>query len=131
MYAVKHNKAVKGTSKKYRPDFRIHHDSFVSIIECDEFAHISYSISNEREREIELARALGRPCVFLRFNPDDFMDRFSELIGVEKRYIILKSYIDYYVSHPPTDNVTVEYLFYNLARSITGRKRKFQEYIVF
>jgi len=47
----------------------------VIIIEIDENQHIDYDCSCENKRIMEISQDLGhRPIVFIRFNPDDYID---------------------------------------------------------
>lgn len=56
-------------------------------------------------RENNICYTLGLPCVFIRFNPD------KKKIKMKTKEIVLKSYIDYYISKENIDN-EVCYLFY-------------------
>ena len=48
----------------------------IIIVEIDENAHINYDSSCENKRLMELSQDLGfRPIVFIRFNPDDYIDK--------------------------------------------------------
>ena len=50
--------------------------SHIIIIEIDENAHTDYDCSCENKRLMEISQDLGfRPIVFIRFNPDDYVDK--------------------------------------------------------
>lgn len=102
-----YNKKVNknSTCQTYYPDFLKDCGRFFLIIECDENAHKNYPASCERIRENNIIFTLGLPCVFIRYNPD------YKGASENFKYIILKSYINYYLSKETSDNEIV-YLFY-------------------
>jgi hypothetical protein len=102
-----YNKKVNmnNTCQTYFPDFLKDRGTFFLIIECDEKAHDSYPVECEKIRENNIAFSLGLPCVFIRYNPD------KKKIPINVKQIVLKSYIDYYLSKEYCDNEVV-YLFY-------------------
>ena len=61
---------------KYRPDVLLHLNNHSIIIECDEKQHRHYKDNNtcENSREHQIQEALNRPVVFIRFNPDEYLD---------------------------------------------------------
>ena len=62
-------------NEKRRPDLLLDLGSHVLIIEIDEDKHSNYDCSCENKRLMELSKDLDhRPIVFLRFNPDSYID---------------------------------------------------------
>jgi hypothetical protein len=104
-YKFEYNICCNYDNKRYYPDFKIKCKNYWIIIECDEKAHETYSIIEEKIRENNIYLALNLPCIFLRFNPD------KKDIKINIKYKILKSYIDYYMNKENVLN-TIEYLFY-------------------
>lgn len=63
-----------GCSKR-RPDTMVDLGDQVIVIEIDENQHEDYECSCENRRLMELSQDVGhRPMVFIRFNPDEFID---------------------------------------------------------
>ena len=59
-----------------RPDMYCDFGKYILIIECDENKHQGYSCDNKRTMTI--SKDFGhRPCIFLRFNPDSFIDKIT------------------------------------------------------
>ncbi len=105
-YIITYNKRCQINNKCYMyPDFLINCNAYYLIIECDEFAHKSYSYIDERIRENNIYKALGLPCVFIRYNPD------NKKIKEKTKLIILKSYIEYYKNLKNSNN-ELKFLFY-------------------
>ena len=69
------DKKVQDGCSKRRPDLLLDLGSHVLIIEIDEDKHSNYDCSCENKRLMELSKDLDhRPIVFLRFNPDSYID---------------------------------------------------------
>ncbi len=55
--------------------------SHIIRVEVDENAHTDYDCSCENKRLMELSQDLNhRPIVFIRFNPDDYIDENGKKI---------------------------------------------------
>ena len=68
-------KVADGCSKR-RPDLLLDLGYQVLIVEIDENQHQSYDCSCENKRLMEISQDLShRPLVFIRFNPDDYLDK--------------------------------------------------------
>jgi hypothetical protein len=83
---------------KYRPDVLLHLNNHSIIIECDEKQHRHYKDNNtcENSREHQIQEALNRPIVFIRFNPDEYLENNSKIsscweINSNGLYIIKKN----------------------------------------
>jgi hypothetical protein len=119
-------KINNGCSLK-RPDIRIERFSHTIILECDEEQHRSYEKICENKRIMELYQDLGnRPIVFLRFNPDTYVDEkgkkikgcFDKDLKLDKkewdlRIKTLVTQIDFYLKNVPTKSVTIDYFYYD------------------
>ena len=67
-------KVADGCSRR-RPDLLLDLGSHIIIIEVDENKHDTYECSCENKRLMELSQDLQhRPIVFIRFNPDAYVD---------------------------------------------------------
>jgi len=102
------DKIVNNECNLYRPDLPYHCGSFILIIECDEEQHKKYNwescslnrslqhAENKRMYEIMLSYE-GLPCVFLRWNPDNFKVKgeICKKYNMNKRLEILKKWVEY------------------------------------
>jgi hypothetical protein len=71
----RNDKPVSGGCSRRRPDMLVDFGYLVLIIEIDENQHKAYDPSCEQRRLNELFLDLDcRPIVFIRFNPDDYID---------------------------------------------------------
>jgi hypothetical protein len=108
-YNFDYNKCCTYNEKKYYPDFIIKCNSFILIIECDEYAHTNYNKESELIRENNIRLALNETCVFIRYNPDN--RKYKTKNNIKTKEILLKSYIEYYINKTYCDNEKC-YLFY-------------------
>lgn len=133
---ILYDQSVGGCSKR-RPDISIDMLSHVIICECDEFQHRNHEAICETKRMMELYEDFGfRPIVFIRFNPDSYVDRHGLRFGSCFRYhrsleipIIcrkddwfgrletLQNRILHHACHVPNKAIISEYLFYDYVRS--------------
>ena len=130
------DKRVSDGCSKRRPDLLLDLGYQVIIIEVDENQHIDYDCSCENKRLMELSYDLGhRPIIFIRFNPDDYTDKFnkkisscwgnnknginvvkkSKMIEWEDRLNSLKNCVEYWINPENVTNKTIEIiqLFYD------------------
>jgi hypothetical protein len=69
------DKKIKDGCSKRRPDLLLDLGYQIIIVEIDENQHIDYDCSCENKRIMEISKDLDhRPIVFIRFNPDDYLD---------------------------------------------------------
>ena len=108
----------------------------VIVCEVDENQHIDYDCSCENKRIMEISKDIGhRPLVFIRFNPDDYINDVRRKISScwtvnklgfsvikrskrkewEDRLLALKSQIDYWSSNKTSKTVEVIQLYYDTA----------------
>jgi len=77
---ISDKKVYDGCSKK-RPDLFLDLGFQIVIVEIDENQHNKYDCSCENKRIMEISKDVGhRPIVFIRFNPDDYVNKNNELI---------------------------------------------------
>ena len=124
------DKMVGGCSKR-RPDVYIDKFTHIVIVECDENQHKETSCENKRT--MELFQDFGnRPIVFIRFNPDSYINEKNEkipssfkmhkaldvpMIRKQKEWAsrldVLKETINKWLNVIPEKEITNEYLFYD------------------
>ena len=69
------DRVINGGCSRRRPDLFLDLGYQLVIVEIDENQHIDYDCSCENKRIMELSQDLGhRPIIFIRFNPDDYLD---------------------------------------------------------
>jgi len=75
------DKKVQGGCSKRRPDLFLDLGFQIIIIEIDENQHMNYDCSCENKRLMEISKDVGhRPIIFIRFNPDDYINKNNENI---------------------------------------------------
>lgn len=131
------DKKIEDGCSNRRPDLICDLGYQVIIVEIDENQHINYDCSCENKRIMMLSQDIGhRPIIFIRFNPDDYINDYNEKIsscwsitpktGVLKiknnklnewkqRLETLKSQIDYWIDENNKTEKTIEiiHLFYD------------------
>jgi hypothetical protein len=76
------DKIIKDGCSRRRPDLLLDLGYLILIIEIDENQHINYDCSCEMKRIEEIHKDLGyRPLLFIRFNPDSYIDENNQLIS--------------------------------------------------
>ena len=119
---IVHNKKIEDGCSILRPDWSIHCGEYGIVIECDEDKHKAYTC--ESRRIMTIFQDFGNiPLVVLRFNPDEYegkecfeFDEKNCLSPTEewnKRKIVLKNRIEYYLKNKPIKELTLEYIFYS------------------
>jgi hypothetical protein len=123
---------VDGCSKR-RPDLLVDLGYQVIIAEIDENQHFDYDCSCENKRIMELSQDFGhRPIVFIRFNPDDYLDggkNITSCWGLDKnglavvkksktdewatRMKALRDEIEYWTMNTTEKTVEIVQLFYD------------------
>jgi len=69
------DKSIQDGCSKRRPDLMCDLGYQVLIVEVDENQHDTYDCSCENKRIMQISQDIGhRPLVFIRFNPDDYLD---------------------------------------------------------
>jgi hypothetical protein len=127
------DKKVQDGCSKRRPDLLLDMGSHIIIVEVDENKHTDYDCSCENKRLMELSQDLQhRPIVFIRFNPDDYINQDGILVkscwklnklGLmqimktkqkewEERITSLKQQIQYWIDTPTEKTIEIVELFY-------------------
>lgn len=127
------DKKVEGGCSRRRPDLLLDLGERIIIVEVDENKHTTYDCSCENKRLMELSRDLGhRPIVFIRFNPDGYVNSTGKKIsscwrlnghGVmtimktrqkewDTRISTLKDQVRYWVENSTEKTVEIIELFY-------------------
>jgi hypothetical protein len=129
------DKRIQGGCSRRRPDMFLELNEQIIIVEIDENQHINYDCSCENKRLMELSQDVGhKPIVFIRFNPDDYLDNDKNITSCwgpgkdgilrikknkenewKERLNTLKQQIYYWIRPENTTNKTVEiiHLFYD------------------
>ena len=77
-----HDKRVEDGCSKRRPDLLLDLGSHIIIVEIDENKHTDYECSCENKRIMEISQDVyHRPIVFIRFNPDKYIDENGNKIS--------------------------------------------------
>ena len=124
-------RVIDGCSRR-RPDLLLDLGEQVIVIEIDENQHENYDCSCENKRIMEISQDVGhRPLVFIRFNPDDYMDEKGRnikscwkvgkdgVLRVEKekewnfRLKALKEQIQYWIENRTSKTIEIVELFYD------------------
>jgi uncharacterized C2H2 Zn-finger protein len=126
-----YNRSIKGGCSRKIPDWFFECLTHSIIVENDENQHTNYSCENKRN--MELFQDLGnRPIVFIRFNPDSYIDeednevpssfKYHEKLGVpiirdkeewNSRLHKLKETLDFHLTNIPQKEVSIVNLFYD------------------
>jgi len=116
-----------------RPDLLLDMGTHIIIVEIDENQHNSYDCSCENKRLMEISQDNNhRPIVFIRFNPDNYINSKNErisscwtsktdiiklvknkLVEWKTRLDVLKEHIAYWVAHINTKMIEVIELYYD------------------
>lgn len=128
------DKKIQDGCSKRRPDLLLDLGYQIIIIEIDENQHIKYDCTCENKRLMELSQDVGhRPIIFIRFNPDSYINRNKEVVktswkynnhGIiyitkklvkdwEERLIVLKEQIHYWLNNKTDKTIEIIQLFYN------------------
>lgn len=146
-YDWRHDKKMLDACSLRRPDLSLNLGSHVLFIEIKENGHdFGYSYTNKRL--CELFEDVGqRPCIFLRFNPDSYIDDKKNKIascwkkdkkGISvlkdediwnQRLDILANSMKTLITNIPTKSITIEQLFFDVA-DVTHYKINDEELIL-
>lgn len=128
------DRRIEDGCSRRRPDLFLDMGSHVIIVEVDENQHITYDCSCENKRLMEISQDVGhRPIVFIRFNPDEYINKegykinscwkysHSGLMRVQPskqnewraRINCLLENIAYWLENPTDKTIQVVELFYS------------------
>ena len=111
-----HDKIVKDSCLKYRPDFVIDCITHFIVIEVDENQHKSYEQTCEKARMLNLAQGFGgAPVVFIRYNPDSYKNHLGKnsRIGKKTRFNRLLQCVKSCKNYQPKKLFNIIYLYYD------------------
>ena len=127
------DKKIQDGCSKRRPDLLLDLGSHVIILEVDENKHTTYDCSCQNKRLMEISQDIGhRPVVFIRFNPDAYVNQEGTKIAscwringygvldVSKskrdewhtRINMLIQQLEYWINNIPHKTVEIVELFY-------------------
>ena len=69
-----HDKYVDVNCSRKRPDFILDYNFYKVVIEIDENQHRSYPCECEQSRMIQIHQDIGMDTLFIRFNPDSYIN---------------------------------------------------------
>ena len=128
------DKRVQDGCSRRRPDLLLDMGNQVVVVEIDENQHNNYDCSCENKRLMEISQDIGhRPLVFVRFNPDAYINSKNEnikscwksnqsgifIINKESnkdwinRLKILENQINYWINNETNKTLEVVHLFYD------------------
>jgi hypothetical protein len=128
-----HDRIIQDGCSRRRPDLLNDFGSHIIIIEIDENKHDQYDCSCENKRLMQISQDLQhRPIVFIRFNPDGYIDQNGTKIpscwklnklGImqiiktkqqewDARIQCLLDQIQYWMDHPTEKTVEIIELYY-------------------
>jgi hypothetical protein len=128
------DKRIQNGSSLRRPDILLDMESYLLIIEIDENQHNGYDCSCENKRLMEISKDVGhRSIVFIRFNPDDYIDEYNKTItscwnlnkaGLmvlnqskrkewNERINSLYNQVDYWLTNKPDKTIEIVQLFFD------------------
>ena len=127
-----HDKKVEDGCSKRRPDLLLDMGDRIIIVEIDENKHTAYDCSCENKKLMEISKDLQhRPIIFIRFNPDSYIDKNGVKIsscwkvnglGVlqihkqtewNERIKILNLQIQYWIDNKTNKTIEIIELFYD------------------
>lgn len=128
-----HDKKIEDGCSAKRPDLLLDLGYQVIIIEIDENQHDTYDCTCENKRLMLLCKDLNyRPVIFLRFNPDEYIEKGKKITGCfgfgknglckikkckEKEWIarleILEERIVYWTKNTCEKTLEIEQIFYD------------------
>jgi len=132
-YNFIYNKRIQNGISKRMPDLLLNLENQVLIIEVDENQHEKYDCSCENKRLMELSLDVEhKPIVFIRFNPDSYLDKEGKKIkscwsitkstGIikidnkkkwDERLECLKESVQYWIENKTDKTIEVVELYYN------------------
>lgn len=113
-----YDKCIDTQCGKERPDIVFECASHFIIIEVDEFMHKKSNYACEKERIQNICFAFGMPCIFIRYNPDNY--RVKNIIqntsDKEKESVLIDTICTAYKDCPTnltSDFCRLLYLYYD------------------
>ena len=104
-----------GSCGKERPDFVWDCKTHYVILEVDEFQHRERPCECEQTRMVNVVQGMGMPCLWVRYNPDEFKGQKASLKERDRRELLEKWLMECQISIPTSsqDYCRVTYLFFD------------------
>jgi hypothetical protein len=112
-----YDKSIDTACTKKRPDIVYDCGTHFVIVEIDENQHRYYDC--EKNRILEITQSAGLSCIFIRYNPDKFVDNTGSktaVIANSEREKVLVTWVKHAMRAEPTSDaefIRVVYLFYD------------------
>jgi hypothetical protein len=108
------NKSIGFSCGNFRPDILYDAHTHFVVVEVDEEQHKQYDKNCEEVRMKNIRWALGLPTVFIRFNPDHYQPQPNlSSHPFQTRLEHLRERIQYYYFTTPTQDLIIEYMYYD------------------
>lgn len=104
-----------GLCGKERPDFLFDCKDHYVVLECDENQHKERLCECEFSRMINVSQSLGMHTIFIRYNPDEFINKNGKLINpsLTIRKELLIKMMNYQISRQDFQFLEAIYMFYD------------------
>ena len=93
-YLISYDRIIDtGVCGKERPDFLFDCNDHNVILECDENQHKERLCECEFSRMINISQSLGMNTIFIRYNPDEFINDKGEIMTItlaERKELLIK-----------------------------------------
>jgi hypothetical protein len=105
----------QGSCGKERPDFVWDASTHKVILEVDEYQHNDRPCECEQTRMVNVTQSFGMPCLWIRFNPDDYRGQKSSLKERDRRDLLLRVLAQSLSESPESSSETlrVKHLFFD------------------
>lgn len=113
---IYNDEKVKEGCSLYRPDFVFDNETFMVVLEIDEHQHESYSKNCELARMVQLFQDFGGiPVVFIRFNPDSYIDNEGNVCDsyIGRRNLLLRVLKGLRNEESIKEPLSIIYLYYD------------------
>lgn len=111
-----YDKQIEGGScGKERPDMVWDTPTHKVILEVDEFQHRDRPCECEQTRMINVTQAFGMPCLWIRYNPDNFQGQKASLKEKDRKDLLLRVLMDSMSGFPKNvlEFLRVKHLFFD------------------
>lgn len=100
---------------KERPDFLFDCGDHYVVLECDENQHKERLCDCEYARMINISQSLGLSTIFIRYNPDNFVNKNNKIMDISttNRKFLLLNMIKTQINRNEFHFAEVHYLYYD------------------
>jgi hypothetical protein len=105
----------QGACGKERPDFVWDASTHKVILEVDEYQHNDRPCECEQTRMVNVTQSFGMPCLWIRFNPDDYKGQKASLKERDRRDLLLRVIAQSLTESPESsiETLRVKHLFFD------------------